>query len=86
MTCSLCYKPVINPFSARRKETFKNKALIPAPMSAVVDEDTCIGCGACVDVCPVDAISMNDKAKIDADTCTECGACVDECPVEAISL
>jgi ferredoxin len=55
-------------------------------MPAIVDEDTCIGCGACVDVCPVDAISMNDKAKIDADSCTECGACVDECPVEAISL
>ena len=56
-------------------------------MSAVVDEDTCIGRGACVDVCPVDAISMNDdKAKIDSDSCTDCGSCVDECPVEAISL
>ena len=55
-------------------------------MPAIVDEDTCIGCGACVDVCSVDAISMNEKAKIDTDTCTECGACVDECPVEAISL
>ena len=24
----------------------------------LVDEDTCIGCGACVSVCPVDAIEM----------------------------
>ena len=55
-------------------------------MPAKVNEDTCIGCGACVDSCPVDAISMNDKAKINPDTCTECGACVDECPVEAIEL
>jgi ferredoxin len=55
-------------------------------MPAVVDEDTCISCGACVDVCPVDAITMEDKAVIDADTCTDCGACVDECPVDAISL
>ena len=55
-------------------------------MAAKVNSDQCTGCGICVDVCPVDAISMNEKAKIDADTCTECGACVDECPVEAISL
>jgi Fe-S-cluster-containing hydrogenase component 2 len=26
---------------------------------AVVDEDTCTDCGTCVDVCPVDAISMD---------------------------
>jgi len=55
-------------------------------MSAVVDEETCIACGACVDTCPVDAITMDDKATIDSETCTECGACVDECPVDAISL
>lgn len=60
--------------------------MLPPTMPAVVDEDTCISCGACVDVCPVDAISMEDKAVIDADTCTECGVCVDECPVDAISL
>ena len=55
-------------------------------MPAVVNEDTCISCSACVDACPVDAISMNDKAKVDPDTCTDCGACVDECPVDAITL
>ncbi|MDY7010120.1 MAG: 4Fe-4S binding protein [Planctomycetota bacterium] len=56
-------------------------------MAVKVDIEKCTGCGSCVDVCPVEAISLNDgKAVIDEDTCTECGLCVDECPEEAISL
>jgi Fe-S-cluster-containing hydrogenase component 2 len=55
-------------------------------MAIIVDEEVCVGCGACVGVCPVEAISMDkDKAKIDQETCIECGACITECPVEAIS-
>ncbi|HOA77304.1 MAG TPA: 4Fe-4S binding protein [Thermosynergistes sp.] len=53
---------------------------------AVVDRDTCIGCEACVGVCPVESISMAEgKAQVDPDTCIECGACVSTCPVSAIS-
>lgn len=47
--------------------------------------DDCIMCGACVDECPVEAISEgDDKYEIDADTCIDCGACADVCPSDAI--
>jgi len=55
-------------------------------MTAVVDKETCIGCEACVAVCPVNAISMHDGKATINDSCVDCGACVDECPVTAISL
>jgi ferredoxin len=55
-------------------------------MAAIVNKDTCTGCGICVEVCPVTAIKLDAVAKVDEGTCTDCGACVDECPVTAISM
>lgn len=56
-------------------------------MPVTIDKDTCIGCGACVGVCPVGALSMGDdsKSQCDEGICIDCGACVACCPVEAIS-
>ncbi|MDR0846451.1 MAG: 4Fe-4S binding protein [Lactobacillales bacterium] len=45
----------------------------------------CIGCGACVDNCPVSCIEMVDGiAVIDEDACISCGTCEGNCPVSAI--
>jgi Fe-S-cluster-containing hydrogenase component 2 len=50
-----------------------------------VDVTRCTGCGACVEVCPVGAITLVDgKARVDEELCTGCGACVDTCPEGAI--
>ena len=51
------------------------------------EEDECIGCGACEDICPVSAVSVeNDVAVVDTDWCIGCGVCAVPCPTEAITI
>ena len=55
-------------------------------MAYFINPDECTACGACIDECPVEAISEGtDFYTIDAEACTDCAACVDVCPVEAIA-
>jgi ferredoxin len=51
-----------------------------------VNEDLCIGCGACAEVCQFHAITMTDMAEISQSNCFGCGVCVRTCPEEAIFL
>lgn len=50
-----------------------------------IDQSKCIGCEACIKVCPTGTISMqNGKASIDQEKCIHCGKCFSACPNEAI--
>ncbi|MDZ7721301.1 MAG: 4Fe-4S binding protein [candidate division KSB1 bacterium] len=61
-----------------------------------IDSDSCNGCGKCVNVCPVEAVSLvsaNDpkkpnrkKAHLNVDICLGCGLCVRACPNQSIQL
>ena len=44
----------------------------------------CIGCGACVEVCPLNNIHLNDGKPVWDKHCTHCMACICGCPTEAI--
>lgn len=51
-----------------------------------VDQELCVGCGACAKTCAHDAISFDAerKASIDVKKCAGCGRCVGRCPKDAV--
>ncbi len=55
---------------------------------ALIDEAACIGCAACLPVCPTDAIVGASKQMhtVIANDCTGCELCILACPVDCISL
>jgi ferredoxin len=54
---------------------------------AEVDERKCIGCGICVEKCPIEAISLIDgKVHDDKNRCIGCGICVHHCPENARTI
>ena len=55
-------------------------------MAVKVDNDKCTGCGACVEICPVNAIKIENEKAVIGEECIDCGACISQCPVEAISM
>ena len=84
---TLRYKPAvfhnkICPFGVLQR-LFGRFALI----SERVDQNACVGCGLCEDVCPSKAIvvyAQDQKAKIDKSLCHQCTNCQQICPVKAI--
>jgi len=62
----------------------------------VIDDEKCNGCAKCVNLCPVEAmtlVSANDfgkinrkKAKLDSRICLGCGVCLHGCKEDALKL
>ncbi len=54
--------------------------------SVSVHVDGCIHCGACISMCPVSAISIDEDHEIEFDhqKCISCQVCIPVCPVGAI--
>jgi pyruvate formate lyase activating enzyme len=59
-----------------------------SPKPRIVWHDwKCAGFGACLTVCPENAISRCDgTVRIDSEACTMCGDCARECPTTAIEI
>ena len=52
-----------------------------------LNNETCIECNRCFDICPVKAISIDSgERKIDRSKCNKCGKCVEVCNSKALSI
>jgi NAD-dependent dihydropyrimidine dehydrogenase PreA subunit len=52
-----------------------------------VDPELCDACGECVEICPMEALSIDaEYSSADLDRCIGCGVCVAACPINAIEL
>ena len=47
-------------------------------------KDSCIGCGKCEKLCPLNNIKMEDRKPIWSNQCSHCMACIGNCPTAAI--
>jgi len=77
----------------RKVEDYFTSEIIPmrpvdvaSNFRGIIAEDTCIGCGTCESICPMNNIKIVDGKSIIGDNCTTCLACFHWCPVEAIYM
>ena len=68
------------------------QALNPSSLPVRIDADKCIahkGCTVCVDVCPLDVLTINPhsgKAQMKFDECWYCLPCEKDCPTGAVHV
>jgi NAD-dependent dihydropyrimidine dehydrogenase PreA subunit len=53
-----------------------------------IDTEHCIGCGQCIDACPMSILELKDGVCVmtKAYMCLECGTCMRECPEHALTI
>lgn len=61
-------------------------AIGPGLAKDYVVEDSCIGCGACANVCPLDNIVVEEKRPRFGSNCASCLACTHNCPKNSIRV
>jgi len=73
--------------SARASIPMGNRKVRAEAITSVVNEDLCVGCGLCEEICPYGAPKIeNGKSKIREILCRGCGTCAAECPSQAITM
>ncbi|MFC2070442.1 4Fe-4S binding protein [Chloroflexota bacterium] len=84
--CNCCGCACWNVGTIKRRKTPRD-VLMATYFIRETDVDECIGCGICAEICPVDAIAIEEEhAIVDKDWCIGCGLCVGQCSSGAAKL
>lgn len=64
----------------------KNNVIVNKKGRIIINDDECIDCGACISLCPTEALFLNEYARLEFsyDKCIGCLLCLDSCPRHAI--
>lgn len=66
-----------------------NPQMLPLNLPVFINQEKCIACGICAEVCPfgLPERTIENKYQIyDVERCTECSACQRNCPTGAIVM
>lgn len=90
-----CCKCCCNFLGGLNKFGYLN-CVITSNFISKIDTVKCTGCGKCVEVCPVNALSLNSandpknikrkKGQVNTGICVGCGVCIAKCPTGAIEM
>jgi len=84
--CNCCGCACWNVGSIRRRKIPRD-VLMATYFIRETDEEACTGCGACAEICPVEAVRVEgDVAVVDKDWCIGCGVCNAVCPTGALKI
>ena len=85
-TCNCCGHYCWNVGILRRRKIPRDQ-LMAVYFIRRTELTECIGCGACADICPVDAVTMvDDLPQVDQNWCIGCGVCAIACPADVIEI
>ncbi|MDP8214005.1 MAG: 4Fe-4S binding protein [Candidatus Euphemobacter frigidus] len=66
-----------------------NITVQPLSQDVTWNEDLCTDCGACVTICPTEALTKDpntQKVRFDKDACIGCELCIPACPMGAMEV